>query len=39
MYKVAGWCGIKYEIASMERVEHNITIGNNVMNKDSIEDF
>ena len=27
-----GWIIIKHEIASMERVEHNTTIGHNVMN-------
>ena len=30
---------IKHEIESIERVEHNTTIGNNVMNKDGIEVF
>ena len=27
-----GWSGIKYDITRMERVEHNTTIGHNIMN-------
>ena len=34
-----GCSGIKYVITLMERVEHNTTIGHNVMNEDSIEYF
>ena len=34
-----GWIRIKYEILRMKHVEHNTTIGNNVMNEDGIEDF
>ena len=30
------WVKIKYKIASMERVEHNTTIGHDVINKDDI---
>ena len=33
------WSRIKYEIAIMERVEHNTTIGRNFINEDGIEDF
>ena len=33
------WGRIKDEIASLELVEHNTTIGNNVINEDGIEDF
>ena len=32
-----GYSGIKDEIASMERIEHNTTIRHNVMNKDGIK--
>ena len=38
-YEGGGWSIIKDEIARMERVENNTTIGNNVMNEDGIEDF
>ena len=38
-YGRGGWMMIRDEIASIERVEHNTTIGNNVMNEYCIEDF
>ena len=38
-YKGGGWSIIRNKIARMERVEHNTTIGHNVMNEDAIEDF
>ena len=37
--KGGGWIRIKYEIESMELVEHNNTIGNNVRNEHGIEGF
>ena len=40
MWDEGGCCSIiKDEIESMEFVEHNTTIGRNVMNEDYIEDF
>ena len=36
---VGGWRIIKDEISRMEHVEHNITIGNNVINEEDIEGF
>ena len=37
--EVGGCSKIKYEIASMERVEHNTTISHYVMNEYGIEAF
>ena len=34
-----GWSIINYEIARMERVEQNTTIGFNVMNRYGIKEF
>ena len=34
-----GWSKIKYDIASMERVKNNTTIGHNIMNEDGLEEF
>ena len=33
------WNRIKYEIAKINFVEHNTTIGMNVINEDGIKDF
>ena len=36
---IGGWSRIKYEVARIERVEHNTTIVHNIMNKYGIKYF
>ena len=38
-YEGGCWSRIKDKLSRMERVQHNTTIGNNIIIDDSIEDF